>query len=499
MTSKAPRSLTNFLSPLGEKAYVPCKRRTIIIYIEAHLLSIRSSILHVQVVVAQYCRSNELSGGPDLNAYDQTIPVGYSSLEPSRRQELRTAIEQLRGTRAAVRRMNMELTQRRSLPLPFELLGMIFDYYAHLYGQLPEKLLLVCRTWHVVALSQRMLWTDLDPLGPFDLRVVRPWAGTFLQSRIARSNPVPLTVNFTRWRTDMTSSVVKKVAAIPTFLPRIQALVISRALDITFLTGHQPLLNSLTIVRSSYPRESLIANLVGKTLTTLHLSYVQIPLNLPDSLLRELQTLELAMDENPEGVRECWAMIQKSTTLRTLHIHPTYGNAPALFHPSVRHLSIVYPSPRYKSQTSVYSLEEVRMPRLQDITIDTPHPKALMQLELIETPLTSLHLKCRPHPWEVDPAVDISSVDGAVHVLRSTSRLEKLEISAPCDLVSGLLEALERDSSLCTALNVFIVNDPTGMEKLKGARKRNIEARFDQLRGKVVAYMDKRQSSMSAH
>ena len=294
----------------------------------------------------------------------------------------------------------------------------------------------------------------------------------------------------------MTWSVVKKVAAIPTFLPRIQALVINCALDITFLTGHQPLLNSLTIARRSYPQESLIANLVGKTLTTLRLCYVTPP-NLPDSLRRELQTLEVAL--NPEVIRECWTMIQKFTTLRALLIRPTYGNAPALFHPSVRHLSIVHPSPQYKDETSVYSLEEVRMPCLEDITIDTPHPKALMQLKLIETPLTSLHLKCRPHPWEVDPAVDISSVGGVIHVLRSTSHLEKLEISAPSGLVSGLLEALEIDSSLCTALNLFIVNDPTGLENLKGANRRDIGARFDQLRGKVVAYMDKRQSSMSAH
>ena len=117
------------------------------------------------------------------------------------RQELISKIKLLRGTRTAVRRIKAELeelSQRRNLPLPHELMGMIFDFYVHVYKQLPEKLLLVCRAWHVLALSQPTLWTNLDPLDQFGHRIVRPWAGTFLQSRIARSNPAPLKVNFSR-------------------------------------------------------------------------------------------------------------------------------------------------------------------------------------------------------------------------------------------------------------------------------------------------------------
>src|SRR5258708_32683256 len=89
----------------------------------------------------------------------QTMPP-YSpptQLQLSRRQELSTMIEQLEGTRAAVRCMMAEfeeLEQRTNLPLPPELTGMIFDLYVHTHKQLPEKLLLVCRSWHVLALSQ---------------------------------------------------------------------------------------------------------------------------------------------------------------------------------------------------------------------------------------------------------------------------------------------------------------------------------------------------------
>ena len=366
---------------------------------------------------------------------------------------------------------------------------MIFDYYVHLYRQLPEKLLLVCRTWHVLALSQPTLWTNLDPLSQFNLTVVRPWVGTYLQCRIARSNPAPLKVDFARLKRDMTPSVVKKVAAIPTFLSRIQELTINRDLDMIFLAGNQPLLKSLTIY-NCHPWDKLTENLTGKKLTTLRLLWTDVPPPLPDSLFRRLQTLEVTLPRNPEGLHEYWTMIQKSTTLRTLHISLTHGNAPILSHPSIQHLSVVYPDYQYPE----HSLEEVRMPRLQDVVIDTRHPKELRKLKLVETPVKSLHLKCRSPVWDIDAAVDISWVDSAVHLLRSTPGLEKLEISIPSNLVSGLLEALEQDTSLCTELHVFLVNNPMGTEHVGSDGKRNIEAKFAQLRGRVASFINMRQS-----
>jgi len=60
-----------------------------------------------------------------------------------------------------------ELGQRRNIPLPPELMGIIFDFYVHQCGHLPERLLLVCHAWHVLALSRPTLWTNLDPLDQF--------------------------------------------------------------------------------------------------------------------------------------------------------------------------------------------------------------------------------------------------------------------------------------------------------------------------------------------
>jgi hypothetical protein len=442
-----------------------------------------------------------------LKGFRQTMPP-YSSPTPLQlphSQELTTKIEQLQGSRAAVRRMKAELEElgrQRNLPLPPELMGIIFDFYVHLYGQLPEKLLLVCRTWHVLALSQPTLWTNLDPLHQFGLTVVRPWAGTFLQSRIARSNPAPLKVDFKMFLWDMTPKVVRKVAAIPTFRSRIQELIINRAADMNYLVGDQPLLKSLTI-RGTYsdPLEEVIARpekfrLFEKKLTTLCLHSPPKLSVWPDSLLRRLQTLEITLTSGSQVLHEYWTIIQKSTTLRTLHITPGYGSPPALSHPSVQHLSIAYP--QFWNANQFRSWEEVKMPRLQDIVIETPHPNPLTQLKLVETLVLSLQLICK-HRWsysDIDPVVDISWVESIVCLLHTTSRLEKIQLCAPSSLVLGMLDALEKDRSLCPELNTFIINWPHGTGTLRENDKRRIEAKFDQLRDKVAAFIDKRQSCM---
>ena len=426
----------------------------------------------------------------------------YSSPTPrelSYRQEISSKIERLQGTRAAVRRMKTELEnliQRRTLPLPPELMGIIFDLYVHHCGNLPEKLLLVCRTWHVLALSQPTLWTNLDPLGQFDLRIVRPWAGTFLQSRIARSNPVPLKVDFTSLSWDMTHAAVRKIASTPTFRPRIQELVISRAIDDNYLVGPQPLLNSLSI-RSSYPRPlaQVFASptkfmLDEKKITTLCLHTPPKQQVWPDSFLQRVHTLEVRLTSNPGDTHEYWALIQGLLTLRAIRIIQSYPVAPALSHPSVQHLSIVYPE--YWNINQIYSLEEVRMPRLQELVIDTSAPKPLTHLKLIGAPILSLRLICKPRSIYANTggAIDIPWVDAIVHLLRSMSRLKRMEISASYGLVSDLTEAFEKDRSLCPELDSFVVDESTGSW---------MEGDAEKTRGKVAAFMEKRQSNMLTH
>jgi len=118
---------------------------------------------------------------------------------------------------------------------------MIFDFHLHLYSQLPESPLLVCHAWHMLALSQQLLWPKFDPLGP-----VRPLASTQPLPRIARSNPTPLKADFSGWSPSILLNNVKEVAYIRTFLSTIQEPVITSTQDLRYLIGGRSLLKHLT-------------------------------------------------------------------------------------------------------------------------------------------------------------------------------------------------------------------------------------------------------------
>ncbi len=420
-------------------------------------------------------------------------------LELSRREELSTKIKLCQGTRSARRRLEAELEeleQRRNLPLPPELMGMIFDFYVHLYGQIPERLLLVCHAWHVLVLSQPALWTNLDPLGPFGLSTVRPWAGTFLQSRISRSNPYPLKADFSRWSQSTRLQDVKKIADIRTFRSRIQELVISSNQELHYLIGGQPLLERLSIGGQAYALDELCKNpatymLSEKTITTLRLRYSQGMHILPESLLRRLQTLEVTLIGIHGGDHECWSMVQKSVALLTLHVNIYVVSAPPLSHPSCRSLIITHCDP-------FCSVEEVRMPRLQELTIVTYGLNAVTRLTLVDTPVSSLRLTCKGGQFEnVDQAEQASWVGGAIRLLRSTPCLEQLEISAPFGLVASLSEAIAEDSNLCTELHTFITDRPVGIELEAEGHGKDVEANFEQLRSKISALINQRRPCQS--
>ena len=415
-------------------------------------------------------------------------------LEPSRREELSTRIKLCQGTRSARRRLEAELEgpeQRRNLPLPPELMGMIFDFYVHLYGQIPERLLLVCHAWHVLALSQPALWTNLDPLGPFGLSTVRPWAGTFLQSRIWRSNPAPLKVDFSRWSQSTQLEDVKKIAGIHTFRSRIQELVISNTQELHYLIGTQPLLKHLSIGGRAYALGELRENpatymLSEKEITTLRLGHPQEMHIWSESFLRRLRTLEITLKGIHGGDHECWSMIQKSVALLTLHVNIGFTGAPPLSHPSCRSLTIAYCD-------YLCSVEEVRMPRLRELTLVTDGSDALTRLTLVNTPVSSLRLTCK---WgrfkDTDHVARASWVGGAIRLLRSTPHLKRLEITASFGLVASLSEAIAEDSNLCMELDTFIIDGPAWIEQEAEGHGSDVEANFERLRSKISALLNQR-------
>ena len=122
------------------------------------------------------------------------------------------------------------------------------------------------------------------------IKIIRPWAGTFIQSRVARSNPAPLKVDFSSCSRNIQFKDMKRIAAIRTFRARIQALVVACTHDFLCLKGDQPLLKHLTFgefLAFGGGNANLVKyKLFDMPITTLRLRGPTRSLIWPESLLR---------------------------------------------------------------------------------------------------------------------------------------------------------------------------------------------------------------------
>ena len=260
-----------------------------------------------------------------------------------------------------------------------------------------------------------------------------------------------------------------------------------------YLIGSQPLLTRLRLGVGVYTLGELYNNparyiLSEKTITTLSFNCPLDSHVWPESLLRRLQTLEVALNGFDGGDHLCWSMVQKSVALLTLHVNIHFPSAPLISHPSCRNLVIVHCD-------AICSVEEVRMPRLQGLTIVASGPNAFMRLTLVDTPVSSLRLICKTRQFEeISPAERASWVGGAIRLLRSTPRLERLEICAPGWVVVGISEAIAEDSNLCMELNTFTFRidlTPGIWQEVEGHAKDD-EAILEQLKIKIFSHINQR-------
>ena len=372
-------------------------------------------------------------------------------------------IEDLQGRRGTITRLKAELrllTARRSLPIPHELLELIFQYFVHSHGQFPEKLLLVCRTFYVVTINCRALWTDLDPIGQSTVHHLPRWAGTFIQSRVARSNPIPLAVDFTNFPTlEMTDEFAKKVASIPTLLQRCRSVVISRASELQFFQGFQPLLESLNMEiryvghHSQYrPWESVgeCPNLRSLTLRTSNGSE-----NWPDHLFQQLTHLEIRMPLQ-KGINRSYhhAILPLTVRLRSLILMVDFGVPQPVIHKSLQTLVLVYRIPWMVEITN--TLGEIVCPELRRLEIRAPFSELLSSIRLRHTRrLSDLCLVCRQGvTYTEEEALFLNEQwsDSIVELLRSIGTIKHLKVESGIEVVSVLVEKLEVDSTLCPGL-----------------------------------------------
>jgi len=384
-----------------------------------------------------------------------------------RRKAVQVMIENLQGRRGAITKLKAELrllTARRSLPIPHELLEIIFQYLVHSYGQLPEKLLLVCRTFYLVAINCRALWTDLDPVFPSVLRNnLLPWAGTFIQSRVARSNPIPLDIDFTNlWDLEVTDEFAKKVAGIPTLLQRCRSIVISRSSELHFFQGFQPLLESLSLeIRDSgYHSPCTAWESVGEcpNLRSLKLGTPCGRKNWPEHLFQQLTQLEIKMPLRKGNNPPCYhRILPVARRLRSLTITVDYcGGTQPVIHQSLQTLVLVYRL--LWVVQSANTLGEIVCPALRRLEIQALFRGLFSPIQLRHTQkLSELCLDCRQgivfeHEEEDGLLLSERWSGCIVELLRSIGTIKHLELRSMIQVVSGVVEKLEADPTLCPDL-----------------------------------------------
>ena len=372
-------------------------------------------------------------------------------------------IENLQGRRGAITRLKAELrllTAQRSLPIPHELLELIFQYSVHSHGQLPERLLLVSRTFYLVAINCRTLWTDLVPVSQSPRVYLPRWAGTFIQSRVARSDPVPLAIDFTNVPTwEMTDEFAKKIAGIPTLLKRCRSVVISRASELQFFQGFQPLLESLDLeitYGGSHSRYNPWENL-GECpkLRRLILKTSKGNANWPRHLFQQLTHLVIWMPllkgNNPSYHH---VILPLAIRLQSLTLMVDFGVPKPVIHKSLQTLVLVYRIP-WKAE-STNTLGDIVCPELRRLEISTPISELLSSTRLRHTQkLSELYLFCKQDvTYDEEKALFLSRqwVASIVELLRSIGTIKHLELDSEIGVVSVLVEELEADPTLCPDL-----------------------------------------------
>ena len=352
--------------------------------------------------------------------------------------------------------------------MPHELLEHIFQYFVHSYNQLPERLLFVCRTFYVVAINCRALWTCLNPVERFPLHHLPLWTGTLIQSRVARSNPAPLDIDFTEVRdSEMTDEFAKKVTGIPTLLKRCRSIVISRPSELHFFQGSQPLLESL-IMEGQYEASHyyIERNLWENVEECPNLRSLKVNMLLgigewPDHLFQRLTHLEIItplLRRNNTSYHHVILPIAKR--LQSLTIGVAYGVPQPVIHQSLQTLVLVYKFPSILPYVNPpYTLGEIVCPELRRLEIQLPFSELLSSIRLVHTQkLSDLRLECKQHvsyDEEDDLSLDEKWSDSIVKLFQSIGTIKHLELGSGTKAITGLVESLEADPALCPDLELL--------------------------------------------
>ena len=357
--------------------------------------------------------------------------------------------------------------------LPSDILWEIFGHFVHSYRQMPEKLLFVCRGWHLHALIPR-LWVEIPPLiSPIGKPL--SCAGTYIQTRVARSDPLPLDLDFS-WLADSSNRIaaLRRISDIPGLLPRCQSVTIDCTAAWVLVQGFQPLLRKVTMGarwdRLDWRQNSTLIPHHVPALRHLNILYA-LPKNWNGVVMAQLEVLSITVGYHACNLEEACEFILLAPNIRTLqlrvHIGFAFGVWPVHTLPipvtcqHVTHLVLIYREELLNRPC--HPFKHFELPNLTHLEVD------VLRLRLLAGMFMSVHNNLHTfsiRSWtERNPENLSTDTSVLIAYLREVPQLARLELCATPYTAYDVVLTLEKDLTFLPGLQEFFFEYPSVIDE----------------------------------
>jgi len=391
--------------------------------------------------------------------------------------------------------------------LPSDILFEIFGHFVYGYRQLPEKLLLVCRDWHLHALLPG-LWVEIPPLVSSN-GLPHSCAGTYIQARVARSDPLPLDLDFT-WLADSSNRIaaLKHISDIPGLLPRCRSVVIDCSAAWVLVRGFQPLLQKITMGarwdRLDWRLNSIVTPSHTPALRHLNIIYA-LPKNWNRAVMAQLEILSITVGWHACDIVETCEFILLAPNIRTLHLRihtglsfgiwPTHSPPIPVICQHLTRLVLIYREEPL--DRPCHPFKHLELPNLTHLEVDVLKPRLLAGM-FTAVP-NNLHTFAIRSWTEHNP--ENLSMDASVLIayLRGVPQLARLEMCTTPYTAYDVALTLEKDFTFLPRLQEYLFEYPSVIDEYSDSEdgwggmgeptafKRRIPRELEELQGKLRA------------
>lgn len=353
--------------------------------------------------------------------------------------------------------------------LPSDILYEIFGHFVYGYRQMPEKLLLVCREWYLHAMLPR-LWVEIPPLVSSS-GLPLSCTGTYIQTRVARSDPLPIDLDFT-WLADSPNRIaaLKQISEISGLLPRCRSVVIDCSATWVLVQGFQPLLQKITMGarwdRLDWRLNSTVTSDHTPALRHLNIIYA-LPKNWNRAVMAQLEVLSITVGWHACDLEEACEFILLAPNIRTLqlriHIGFSFGIwlAHALPIPIIcQHLTRLILIYREEPLgRPCHPFKHLDLPNLTHLEVDILRPRLLAGMfTAVQGKLHTFTIRS----W-TEHNLEHLSMDSSVLIayLRSVPQLARLEMCTTMYTAYDVMLTIEKDLTFLPRLRECLFEYPS--------------------------------------